>query len=188
MSKKHKKPEKQNNPKSGPILTRCQERALLSVAREKGSFAPSFAPSAWPPVFVGRYAALLTWYAEAKSYGCIKTPYYKIPEIPIKLHKKYGVLDTLGDKPKKGMFGALVLRGEKKNPLINRDNNRDDIQLISWRELKYHKIAPLEVIKAYLSTKEGATRFFRSFRRGFADGLRERILQAAEEEAEGEFD
>lgn len=185
MSKKHKKPEKQNNPKSGPILTMCQERALLSVAREKGSFAPS----SWPPVFVGRYAALLTWYTEAKSFGgCIKTPYYKIPEIPIKLHKKYGVLDTLGDKPKKGIFGALVLRGEKKNPFINRENNRDDIKLISWRELKYHKIAPLEVIKAYLSTKEGAIRFFRSFRRGFADGLRERILQAAEEEAEEELD
>lgn len=185
MSKKHKKPEKQNNPKSGPILTMCQERALLSVAREKGSFAPS----SWPPVFVGRYAALLTWYTEAKSFGgCIKTPYYKIPEIPIKLHKIYGVLDTLGDKPKKGIFGALVLRGEKKNPFINRENNRDDIKLISWRELKHHKIAPLEVIKAYLSTKEGATKFFRSFRRGFADGLCERIMQAAEEEAEEELD
>ena len=184
MSKKHKKPEKQNNPKSGAILTRCQERALLSVAREKGSFAPS----SWPPVFVGRYMALLTWYTEAKSFSGCKTPYYKIPEIPIKLHKKYGVLDTLGDKPKKGIFGALVLRGEKKNPFINTDNNRDDIQLISWRELKHHKIAPLEVIKAYLSTKEGATRFFRSFRCGFADGLRERIMQAAEEEAEEEFD
>lgn len=184
MSKKHKKPEKQNNPKSGTILTRCQERALLSVAREKGSFAPS----SWSPVFVGRYAALLTWYTEAKIYGCIKNPNYEIPEIPIKLHKKYGVLDTLGDKPKKGIFGLLVLREEKKNPFINRDNNGDDIQLISWRELKHHKIAPLEVIKAYLSTKEGATKFFRSFRRGFADGLCERIMQAAEEEAEEELD
>lgn len=179
MSKKHKKPEKQNNPKSGPILTMCQERALLSVAREKGSFAPS----SWPPVFVGRYAALLTWYTEAKSFGgCIKTPYYKIPEIPIKLHKKYGVLDTLGDKPKKGIFGALVLREEKDNPFIDRDNNGDNIQLITWRELKYYKIAPLEAIKAYLSSKEGATNFFRWFRCGFADGLHNRIMTAAEEE------
>lgn len=184
MSKKHKKPEKQNNPKSGTILTRCQERALLSVAREKGSLAPS----SWPPVFVGRYAALLTWYTEAKIYGCIKNPNYEIPEIPIKLHKKYGVLDTLGDKPKKGIFGLLVLREEKDNPFIDRDNNGDDIQLITWRELKYYKIAPLEAIKAYLSTKEGATNFFRWFRCGFADGLHNRIMTAAEEEAEEELD
>ena len=184
MRNKHKKPEKQNNPQNGTPLTKCQERALLSVAREKGSLAPS----SWPPVFTGRYAALLAWYTEAKIYGCIKNPNYELPDVPIKLHKKYGVLDTLGDKPKKGIFGLLVLREEKDNPFIDKDNNGDDIQLISWRELKYYKIAPLEAIKAYLSTKEGATNFFRWFRCGFADGLHERIMMAAEEEAEEKMD
>lgn len=184
MSKKHKKPEKQNNPKNGTPLTKCQERALLSVAFEVGSFAPT----SWPPVFVGRYAALLSWYTESKIFGCINDNYHQLPEVPIKLHERYGVLDALGDKPKKGLFGTLVLRPEKDNPWIDAKNHGDDIQLIEWRRLDFFKIAPLKAIKAYLETKEGAVKFFRFFRRGFADGLHNRIMMAAEEEGEEELD
>lgn len=180
MSKKYKKPEKQNNTKSGAILTRCQERSLLSVAFEIGSLAPIN----WPPVFVGRYAALLSWYTEAKMFGCVNDSYHKLPKSPIKLHERYGVLDALGDKPRKGLFGTLVLRPEKYNPWIDAKDHGDDIQLIEWRRLEFFKIAPLKAIKAYLETKEGAVKFFRFFRRGFADGLHNRIMMVEEEDEE----